>query len=259
MKRIYLIAAMAIGAAIMSVNVLVSQNTEEQAGEYALSDQCSGYNEGSEIYNSWQGAMGGETKVYDVWINGWCPNKAGSFDVSNGVFVDASGRELGIRITLPADAQGRIIDKVRVKWNNYPANAGNQYEGNIYFNHDPLNYCTGDDGITRAFIVCRRVMVTNVASARAALANLLQEETVLHQNAPNPAQGSTKIGYYIPENVGNALLQLFSDSQLVNTWEISQRGEGEQVINTSGLRPGIYYYSLIVDGVAAGTKRMVVQ
>ena len=258
MKRIYLVSVIVVAAALMAVNVLVSQNTEIQPNNLTLSRVNNGYYENNEIYNSWTNPRGGETKVYDVWINDWCPNEDGEFWVTGGKFIDSQGREIGDLITLTANEQGKIIGQLRIKWENYPHMAGSYTIGSIYFNHG-LDICWLEDGDLFCYTFCRDVMVYNLPESDASSLSEPLTPSVLYQNAPNPVQGTTTVEFYIPETVGTAILQLFNNTQLIETWNISQRGEGEQLINTSELAPGIYYYSLIVDGVSAGTKRMVVQ
>ena len=258
MKRIYSILVLVGIVVFMSVNVLISQNAEIQPNDLTLSRANNGYYGNNEIYNSWTNPRGGETKIYDVWINDWCPNEEGVFSVFRGVFIDAQGREIGTSMVLTANEQGKIIGQLKIKWDNAPNMAGTSLIGSIYFNHG-LDICWLEDGDLFCYSFCRDVMIYNLPESEASSLSDPLTPSVLCQNAPNPAQGTTTVEFYIPETVGTAILQLFNNTQLIEMWNISQRGEGEQLINTSELAPGIYYYSLIVDGVSAGTKRMVVQ
>jgi len=81
----------------------------------------------------------------------------------------------------------------------------------------------------------------------------------LFQNQPNPFGGVTTIPYYLPQNVKNAQLQVFTiEGQEVVRMELSDRGNAEVTLDGNLLNAGIYTYSLIVDGQRYQTKRMVV-
>ena len=81
----------------------------------------------------------------------------------------------------------------------------------------------------------------------------------LDQNVPNPFGKTTTIKYYIPEGSHPNMLMLTDlNGKQIKNISISQTGEGSIVIDASELAPGIYNYSLIVNGVETLTKRMVV-
>ena len=80
----------------------------------------------------------------------------------------------------------------------------------------------------------------------------------LSQNAPNPFSQTTKIEYYLPEAVQNAALKIYSmEGTHVKSIQLVNKGNGYITINDSELQPGVYIYTLWVDGVEAGTKRMI--
>ncbi len=80
----------------------------------------------------------------------------------------------------------------------------------------------------------------------------------LDQNLPNPFDQETRIGYYIPETVENAQLQIFSANGLqVELISIDTRHEGSTTLEARQLNPGIYFYSLILDGQLFDTKQMI--
>ena len=82
-------------------------------------------------------------------------------------------------------------------------------------------------------------------------------EAFLAQNAPNPAREQTVIPYYIPESFHSASL-LFTTVKGVRVKHIPihKGGEGHATVSVSELPPGIYLYSLLVDGRVVATKRM---
>lgn len=91
-------------------------------------------------------------------------------------------------------------------------------------------------------------MVTDDANAIASL----------EQNFPNPFSQSTKIGYYLPGAVTNAVLYIYNmNGNQVKSIPVSQSGSGSITINGYELQPGMYFYTLIADGKEIDTKRMI--
>jgi hypothetical protein len=81
---------------------------------------------------------------------------------------------------------------------------------------------------------------------------------VLEQNVPNPFAEQTTISYHLPETVTRAQIVFFDLSgQIIKSVEISEKGTGQLNVFASDLSSGIYTYSLIADGVAIETKKMV--
>jgi hypothetical protein len=80
----------------------------------------------------------------------------------------------------------------------------------------------------------------------------------LSQNAPNPFNQNTTIGYYIPANVGKAVLYVYNlQGVQIKSIPIYDRGNGSVVISGNSLAAGMYIYSLITDGNVIDTKRMI--
>ena len=82
--------------------------------------------------------------------------------------------------------------------------------------------------------------------------------STLEQNTPNPFSQNTEIKYYLAETAKNATLYIYNMNGLqIKHIQISQKGIGSIFINGSELRPGMYLYTLIADGVEVDTKRMI--
>jgi hypothetical protein len=80
----------------------------------------------------------------------------------------------------------------------------------------------------------------------------------LDQNAPNPFSQATQIGYFLPETINSATLNIYNMSGApVKTIQIFQKGKGSITINGAELNPGMYLYTLIADGKEVDTKRMI--
>jgi hypothetical protein len=83
---------------------------------------------------------------------------------------------------------------------------------------------------------------------------------VLNQNVPNPFAESTIITYTLPSTVQKAQIHFYDGTgKLINTVEISERGNGQLNVFANDLSTGVYTYSLIADGKIVSTKRMVKQ
>lgn len=80
----------------------------------------------------------------------------------------------------------------------------------------------------------------------------------LMQNVPNPFSTKTVIRYYIPENTTTASLMIFDmQGKLIKTYPVNNKKEGYTEINGGEMQPGMYMYSLIIDGKELDTKRMI--
>lgn len=80
----------------------------------------------------------------------------------------------------------------------------------------------------------------------------------LFQNTPNPFSTETEIRYYLPENVENACIYVFSlNGNLLLTKPIIATGNGSVTINGKELNAGMYIYTLAIDGVEVDSKRMI--
>lgn len=79
----------------------------------------------------------------------------------------------------------------------------------------------------------------------------------LEQNAPNPFYNKTIIQHYVPEEAGNAQLQITAlDGKVVKSINLN-KGFSTTTISGSELVAGTYFYTLIIDGSNAATKEMI--
>ncbi len=84
------------------------------------------------------------------------------------------------------------------------------------------------------------------------------QKPVLYQNNPNPFNQATTISFTIPENVGKAMLYIYDMQGVqINSYVVNERGLSSVKIKGNELQPGMYLYTLIVDGRVVDTKRMV--
>ncbi len=84
------------------------------------------------------------------------------------------------------------------------------------------------------------------------------ENPKLYQNIPNPFNTRTEIKYYLPEKSIKAAILIFDmQGKLLKTNNLMNKGNGSLEIFGGELNPGMYMYSLIIDGNEIDTKRMI--
>ena len=80
----------------------------------------------------------------------------------------------------------------------------------------------------------------------------------LYSNIPNPFKEQTTISYFIPETSSRASIHIYNlQGKQIKQLNIESRGNGSVTINGYELTPGMYMYSLIVDGKEVDTKKMI--
>lgn len=81
----------------------------------------------------------------------------------------------------------------------------------------------------------------------------------LYQNEPNPFLGETGIRLFIPEYIENATLHISSiQGAYVQSVPVYERGEVKINFASAGMQPGIYFCSLVIDGIVSESIRMFV-
>lgn len=134
------------------------------------------------------------------------------------------------------------------------------------------------DGLTRQTQLLQKVVAaqeTEIAAMKAQLNTIVntcctqarQERDVvpatgngvkLYQNTPNPFSEKTEISFFLPQNVTTASLYIFNlQGSLLKDIPVKTRGKGSVQIDGAALQPGMYIYSLIVNGQEVDSKRMV--
>ncbi len=84
---------------------------------------------------------------------------------------------------------------------------------------------------------------------------------IIYQNIPNPfSNGGTKIRYFVPDNTNSPQIVFFDEfGGKLSTFNILETGMGELDVTASNLSSGVYSYSLIINGKAIDTKKMIFQ
>ncbi|MFV0468121.1 MAG: T9SS type A sorting domain-containing protein, partial [Dysgonomonas sp.] len=82
----------------------------------------------------------------------------------------------------------------------------------------------------------------------------------LSQNVPNPFSDRTRVDYFVPEESQSAYINIYTlQGNLLKKVPIESKGTGVVYIDAAGLSSGLYFYSLIIDGVKIDTKRMYIK
>ena len=80
----------------------------------------------------------------------------------------------------------------------------------------------------------------------------------LYSNIPNPFKEQTTISFFIPETAYGAIIHIYNlQGKQIKQINIGERGNGSVIINGYELTPGMYMYTLIVDGKEIDTKKMI--
>ena len=80
----------------------------------------------------------------------------------------------------------------------------------------------------------------------------------LYSNIPNPFKEQTTISFFIPETSSRASIHIYNlQGKQIKQINIEPKGNGSVTINGYELIPGMYMYSLIVDGKEVDTKKMI--
>lgn len=84
-------------------------------------------------------------------------------------------------------------------------------------------------------------------------------KNVLYQNSPNPTNSSTTIDCYLDTYTSRASIVVYDLNGLqLKEYPVYNQGKNTVTIQANEFKPGIYIYSLLVDGKLIDTKRMVI-
>lgn len=85
-------------------------------------------------------------------------------------------------------------------------------------------------------------------------------KSILYQNEPNPFNQSTIIQAYISPNVQEAILYFYDEQgNMIKKTSLNQREDIAIPLDASGLKEGLYFYKLFIDGKEIGVKRMMIE
>ena len=102
---------------------------------------------------------------------------------------------------------------------------------------------------------------TQRQQAPAALQGAIADgSAMLMQNTPNPFNQATEIGYRLPEGTATAMIMLCDmNGKMLQTYPLPvNTTAGTLTIQAGSYTPGMYLYTLLVDGAQIDTKQMII-
>jgi len=104
-----------------------------------------------------------------------------------------------------------------------------------------------------------KILISNLKTTTSNPESKVNEHSgFLSQNQPNPFYQSTKIRYKLPEPFKKASIFIFDlQGTLIKEFLNLDQNHDEILISGSELKPGMYFYSLIIDGLVVDTKSMI--
>jgi hypothetical protein len=101
-------------------------------------------------------------------------------------------------------------------------------------------------------------MVFNIkGNSTVSLNELDKKGFVLGQNMPNPFYGESKVEYVLEKEASLAVFTVTDVTGRTVSTEAAKTSKGAHVIKIGAYAPGVYYYSLNIDGNVS-TKKMIV-
>ena len=134
---------------------------------------------------------------------------------------------------------------------NGDINALSVYKSNLYVGGQFSNI-SGDTAIK--YIAC----YGNSCPLNVGLNEVKKDQTeYLWQNIPNPFSSTTSIPYFVPKgNIGSIQI-VDATGNLMKIYKLSE-GKNNLDISLAQLNPGIYYYSIFINGIKKQTLKMMV-
>lgn len=103
-----------------------------------------------------------------------------------------------------------------------------------------------------------RTKINGETEKKSANETIKEETPALFQNIPNPFNVNTEIKYFLPENTTSASINIYDlNGRPVKKIDINETGMSKITIHGAELKPGMYLYALIADGIEVDTKRMI--
>ncbi|HQO09871.1 MAG TPA: C25 family cysteine peptidase [Clostridiales bacterium] len=213
-----------------------SDASQVYAGSYSARSGAISNNETSTMYTICDVVNPGDLSFY-YWTSTEANYDALSFYMDGTLLKKVSGISSGWKFLTFAIPEGEHIFKWTYK-----------KDGSAYSGED----CVRIDNI----MFPGMINLTSIKEDE----TVLPVENILYQNYPNPFNPSTEIVYSLSSeskvslNVYNLKGELVKE--LVNGNE--QRGNHRVLFSAENMNSGLYFYSLSVNGVNAGTKRMLI-
>ena len=139
--------------------------------------------------------------------------------------------------------------------------------------HDPegmvyINYSAIVPVLVEAFKEQQRTIellqkeIADLKNGRKEMCGIEKQEenrNILYQSTPNPTNSSTTIECSIDSRFSKASVAVYDlNGTQIREYPVYHQGRNTVTVEANEFKPGIYMYSLLVDGKLIDTKRMVV-
>ena len=117
------------------------------------------------------------------------------------------------------------------------------------------------DNLNEEIEELKQPVTTQRQQAPAALQGAIADgSAMLMQNTPNPFNQATEIGYRLPEGTATAMIMLCDmNGKMLQTYPLPvNTTAGTLTIQAGSYTPGMYLYTLLVDGAQIDTKQMII-
>lgn len=117
------------------------------------------------------------------------------------------------------------------------------------------------DNLNEEIEELKQPVTTQRQQAPAALQDAIADgSALLMQNTPNPFNQATEIGYRLPEGTATAMIMLCDmNGKMLQTYPLPvNTTAGTLTIQAGSYTPGMYLYTLLVDGAQIDTKQMII-
>lgn len=117
------------------------------------------------------------------------------------------------------------------------------------------------DNLNEEIEELKQPLTTQRQQAPAALQEAIADgSALLMQNTPNPFNQATEIGYRLPKGTATAMIMLCDmNGKMLQTYPLPvNTTSGTLTIQAGSYTPGMYLYTLLVDGIQIDTKQMII-
>lgn len=117
------------------------------------------------------------------------------------------------------------------------------------------------DNLAEEIETLRQPATEQRRQAPASVQDALADDTaMLMQNTPNPFNQATEIGYRLPDGTATAMIMLCDmNGKMLQTYPLPvNTTAGTLTIQAGSYTPGMYLYTLLVDGAQIDTKQMII-
>lgn len=198
------------------------------------------------------GQFGWNTMTPTAWLHVLCSGNNPD-DGSAGSDIRFENLEPGTGNILVIDPAGFVYDS-RIKINPDGTVGGDPKLMQLY-NEEKIKTAKLESRVTE---LETRLQQLAAATGAKDIVTPRADGSSLGQNVPNPFGKETLISYNVHAMQRSAYIMIYDlNGRELQRYDIRSKGEGTLTVNGEKLVPGVYMYSLVIDGQEIASKRMV--